>query len=179
MRIITALLLFITVNLSASDRYPAGNIDVLHYKFSIFLSDSSDLIRGEVLIRLVHTAAAGQLALDLTGRDDNGRGMVVRQVKADDKNAEWEHAGDRLLVLLRGEKAEGDTSLIYISYEGVPADGLIISNNRHGNRTFFADNWPDRARNWIPCIDHPSDKATVDFKVYAPARYKVVSNGFL
>ncbi len=179
MRIITALLLFITVNLSASDRYHAGNIDVLHYEFSISLSDSSDLIRGEALIRLVHTAAAGQVGLDLTGRDDDGRGMTVKQVNADDKNAEWEHTGDRLLVLLPGEKAEGDTSEIYISWYGVPADGLIISNNRHGNRTFFGDNWPDRARNWIPCIDHPSDKATVDFKVYAPARYKVVSNGFL
>lgn len=179
MRIITALLLFITVNLSASDGYPAGNIDVLHYEFSIFLSDSSDLISGEALIRLTHTAAAGQLALDLTGRDDDGGGMVVRQVNADDKNAEWEHTGDRLLIMLPEGKAEGDTSIIYISYYGVPADGLIISNNRHGDRTFFADNWPDRARNWIPCLDHPSDKATVDFKVYAPSRYKVVSNGFL
>lgn len=179
MRIITALLLFITVNLSASDRYPAGNIDVLHYEFSIFLSDSSDLIRGEALIRLIHTAAAGQVALDLTGRDGDGRGMVVKQVKADDKNAEWEHTGDRLLLMLPGEKEEGDTSIIYISYYGVPADGLIISNNRYGDRTFFADNWPDRARNWIPCLDHPSDKATVDFKVYAPAGYSVVSNGFL
>ncbi|MFP4487806.1 MAG: M1 family aminopeptidase, partial [Bacteroidales bacterium] len=179
MRIITALLLFITVNLSASDSYPAGNIDVLHYEFSIFLSDSSDLIRGEALIRLVHTAVAGQLALDLAGRGDDGRGMTVKQVRADDRMAEWEHNDNRLLVMLPAEKAEGDTSEIYISWRGVPADGLIISDNRYGNRTFFADNWPDRARNWIPCADHPSDKAAVDFKVYAPPRYRVVSNGFL
>ena len=62
---------------------------------------------------------------------------------------------------------------------GVPADGLIISNDKFGDRTFFADNWPDRARNWIPCVDHPYDKATVDFIVTAPDHYEVVGSGFL
>jgi aminopeptidase N len=179
MRIITLLLLFISANIFASDRYPVGNTDVVHYEFTIFLSDSSDLIRGEAVISVTHTAAAGQVVLDLTGSGDDGRGMVVKQVKAGDRIAEWEHTDDRLLVMLPEEKTEGDTSYLYISYQGVPADGLIISNNRYGARTFFADNWPDRARNWIPCVDHPSDKATVDFKVYAPLRYRVVSIGFL
>lgn len=181
MKIITTvlLLLFITANLTATDRYPAANMDVLHYEFSIYLSDSSDILRAEALITVIHTAEAGQLVMDLSGSRDDGRGMRVELVKADGRIAEWEHTDDRLLVLLPADKAEGDTSKIYISYQGVPGDGLIISNNRHGDRTFFADNWPDRARNWIPCVDHPSDKATVEFKVYAPARYSVVSNGSL
>jgi aminopeptidase N len=56
---------------------------------------------------------------------------------------------------------------------------LIISKNKYGNRTFFADNWPDRARNWIPCVDHPYDKATVDFIVTSPDHYEVVGSGYL
>jgi len=56
---------------------------------------------------------------------------------------------------------------------------LIISKNMFGDRTFFGDNWPDRAHKWLACIDHPSDKATVDFTVSVPDHYKVIANGNL
>ncbi|MBK8142123.1 MAG: hypothetical protein IPK57_14870 [Chitinophagaceae bacterium] len=65
------------------------------------------------------------------------------------------------------------------SYKGYPADGLIISKNQFGNRTFFADNWPNRAHNWFPCVDDPADKASVEFAITAPEKYKVVANGLL
>jgi aminopeptidase N len=42
---------------------------------------------------------------------------------------------------------------------------------------FFADNWPNRGHNWIPCHDDPADKATVEFVVTAPEHYQVVANG--
>ena len=35
------------------------------------------------------------------------------------------------------------------------------------------------ARQWLPVIDHPYDKATSEFLVTAPARYQVVANGLL
>ena len=46
-------------------------------------------------------------------------------------------------------------------------DGLIIDRNIYGERTFFGDNWPDRARHWLPVIDHPYDKATSEMVVTA------------
>jgi aminopeptidase N len=66
-----------------------------------------------------------------------------------------------------------------VTYKGIPADGLIISKNKFGKRTFFGDNWPDRARHWLPCVDDPGDKASVEFLVEAPASYQVVANGEL
>src|SRR5207247_9465540 len=36
-----------------------------------------------------------------------------------------------------------------------------------------------RAREWLPRIDHPYDKATSEFIVTAPAAYQVVANGLL
>ena len=56
---------------------------------------------------------------------------------------------------------------------------MIISGNKYGDRTFFGDNWPDRARHWLPCVDHPSDKASVDWIITAPVKYQVVGNGVL
>ncbi|MEO8621542.1 MAG: M1 family metallopeptidase, partial [bacterium] len=48
-----------------------------------------------------------------------------------------------------------------------------------GRWTWFGDNWPDRARQWLPTVDHPSDKATVSWKVVAPVTRTVVANGLL
>jgi aminopeptidase N len=64
-----------------------------------------------------------------------------------------------------------------VQYTGVPATGLIIGRNKHNDRTFFSDNWPNRTRHWLPTIDHPYDKATSEFIVTAPSHYQVVSNG--
>src|SRR5579859_645044 len=64
-----------------------------------------------------------------------------------------------------------------IRYHGTPQDGLIIGTNSHGRRVAFGDNWPERARYWIPTLDHPSDKAQVTFTVTAPRSWRVVANG--
>ena len=64
-----------------------------------------------------------------------------------------------------------------IEYTSVPLDGLIISTNKYGDRTFFGDNWPARGSNYIPCVDHVSEKATITWVVTHPAQYLVISNG--
>jgi aminopeptidase N len=66
-----------------------------------------------------------------------------------------------------------------LSYQGIPANGLIIGSNMYGDRTFFADNWPNRAHHWFACNDHVSDKAGFDVTVHAPEKYEVVANGVL
>ena len=82
-------------------------------------------------------------------------------------------------IILDSPASAGSTVELFMTYSGIPADGLIISKNKFGNRTFFADNWPDRARNYLPCVDNPADKATVDFIITSPRHYKVVASGYL
>lgn len=43
----------------------------------------------------------------------------------------------------------------------------------------FGDNWPNRGHHWLPLVDHPSDKAIVEFIVSAPDHYGVVAVGEL
>ena len=66
-----------------------------------------------------------------------------------------------------------------VRYRGIPASGLRIGKNKHGERTFFSLNWPNLARQWLPMIDHPYDKATSEFIITAPVKYQVVANGLL
>lgn len=64
-----------------------------------------------------------------------------------------------------------------IFFHGIPTDGLIIGKNKFKDRTFFGDNWPNRAHHWFVCNDHPSDKAKINFTVTAPNHYEVIANG--
>jgi aminopeptidase N len=73
----------------------------------------------------------------------------------------------------------GDSFSVAVRYGGEVKDGLIIRTDSAGRWTAFGDNWPNRARNWIPSIDHPSDKSTVTWTVRAPSDRRVVANGEL
>lgn len=162
------------------DGYRPG-IDVLRYAFGITLSDASDRIEGEARLDVRFTAdTVSVLVLDLVApAAPNGPGMIVSAVFEGERSVPFRHTGDRLIVPLAEPVAAGERRAFTVAYAGVPADGLIIAQNRHGQRTFFGDNWPNRARHWLPTVDHPSDKALVEWAVTAPAGYQVVANGRL
>ena len=153
-------------------------IDIQHYNFSISLSDTSDIIYCNARIDMIFKEPVDYFSLDLTGKDDQGKGMVVKRVTIDGKESKFRHQNDSLYIYWACSKANTPAT-VTVEYSGIPADGLIISKNIFGDRTFFGDNWPDRAHNWLVCIDHPSDKATVDFTVSAPDNYEVIANGNL
>ena len=162
--------------------FSQGKIDVLHYKFEIELNDQNDSIRGKALIRFIPLENAAAFSFDLVMANKNKKGMRVTARSLDNSNnsiIKVQLFGKKIFLHTRTLVQKGDTSDISISYTGIPADGLIISKNKYGNRTFFADNWPNRARNWIPCVDDPADKASVEFVVTAPNKYQVISNGIL
>ncbi len=91
--------------------------------------------------------------------------------------AGFTHKNDKITIIPGHTINKDEERTFDISYSGIPTDGLIISRNIYGSRTFFGDNWPNRAHNWIPCNDDPADKASVEFIVIAPSHYQVISNG--
>jgi aminopeptidase N len=159
---------------AAQDYNPA--IDIQHYTFSLRLNDENNLIRGEAAVTLRYLTSTSSFSLDLVKKGNTGKGMSVSRVTEKGHHLRFEQDKETLRIW-DSTSHKGDTHTYLISYEGIPADGLIISTNQFGHRTFFGDNWPNRAHNWLPCVDHPSDKATVDFIVTAPDHYQVVSNG--
>jgi aminopeptidase N len=163
-----------------------GNIDVQHYKFSFELNDNNDTIYGKAEIKIKFPGTLSTVPLDIVLQDNRGKGMVIDQVSVNGISQRGYTAEKEKIIIplisgisVPGENRTIDSATISISYHGIPADGLIISKNKFGHRTFFADNWPNRAHNWLPCKDDPSDKASVEFIVTAPSHYQVVSNGVL
>ena len=154
---------------STLDEYPRRiGIDVENYHFELTLSDADDRIDGRAVISIRFTQdGVTELPLDLISRRDDGQGMTVRSVSANGSQLEYEHEGDLLRIQL-AELGERAALLdVVVEYGGVPASGLRIGPNKYGERTFFSDNWPNRARNWLPTVDHPYDKATSEFLVTA------------
>jgi aminopeptidase N len=183
MRLLILLLVsvFGLVDVSA-DTYPKNlRVDVIHYRFALDLQDQDDRISGtaDVDLRFV---AGGETSLrfDLVNHDNlSGLGMTVSAVSAEGASLAFAHRDNALTIALPRRFDKYQRLRVRIAYAGVPGSGLKIANNRHGDRTFFSDNWPDKARNWLPTVDHPYDKATSEMVVTAPAHYQVVSNGLL
>lgn len=169
--------LFINCSLQAQQPFTPAHPDVQHYEFQIAVSDSSDRIEGTATIQCLIVTPGNQLTFDLTGPRRNGHGMLVKSVNGGSEPLEFKQENDRLSIYFKKPLRKEEKTSIRIAYEGIPDDGLIIARNKFGDRGFFADNWPNRAHNWIPCIDHPADKAMVDFIIKAPSHYQVVANG--
>ncbi len=167
-RLRCVLPLLLTAAVALADTYPRQpGIDVEHYTFRLVLSDLTDEIRGEATIRVRFVAPhLTEFALDLVG------------MNVDSVSAPYRHEAGRLVIAVAGAAA-GERRQFTVTYHGKPGAGLRIGPNKYKDRTFFGESWPHLARHWLPVVDHPYDKATGEFLVTAPERYRVVSNGLL
>jgi aminopeptidase N len=170
----------IAIPLVTADTYPRQpGVDALHYVFRLTLGDDADEIVGEATVDLRFLKEGlTEFALDLASAAD-GKGMTVSDVTSNGSAIRFSHQADRLVIPLAPPPGAGEQRQFTVRYRGVPASGLRIGKNKYGDRTFFSLNWPNLARQWLPMIDHPYDKATSEFIVTAPARYQVVANGSL
>ena len=161
------------------DPYPKNpNIDIINYSFELQFNDTNDIIQGNANINLHIKPTEENVRLDLTSKNQEGRGMEVHSVLFNGKEIPYSHINNVLNISVKNISFS-ISDIISIKYSGVPITGLIIGDNMHGDRTFFSDNWPNKARNWLPLVDHPYDKATSDFIIFAPNHYQVISNGLL
>lgn len=166
---------------TSADTYPKNpKIDALNYAFRIELSDATDEITVELSVDVRFVAeGVTSLRLDLMNTNPalGGKGMTVTSVTRDGQKVEYTHANNALVIGLSPVPTVNERRRYVVIYKGIPASGLKIAKNKYGDRTFFSDNWPDKARHWLAVIDHPSDKASSEFIVEAPVHYQVVSNG--
>ncbi|HEX7937662.1 MAG TPA: hypothetical protein VF483_01650, partial [Gemmatimonadaceae bacterium] len=131
-------------------------IDVLDYNITLDIPDTGAVIQGDVVVTFKRTAKIDTLVLDL-------KLLKVAKVTVDDKQVTFGRTDSTILIPLpRGEES---STKVRVTYAGAVADGLIARRDSAGRWTYFGDNWPNRARYWIPSVDHPSDKATVSWNV--------------
>ena len=173
--LLSAILLLSTLTLQAQAERHERLIDAwlpLHYDVALTFNDQLTEItsaRTEIKIAVLKEPLP---VLDLDFGD-----MAVDSVMVGGASARLEQRNERLNVSLPEMPKKGATLSVAIAYHGKPKDGLILMNDKDGKPSATGDNWPNRVHHWIPCLDHPSAKATVRFTVTAPARDIVVANG--
>ena len=145
-------------------------LDVVDYAITLDLPDRGASIEGRAVLTVRRWSPVDTAVLDLVA-------LRVDSVLVDEKPVAFSRTDS--LVRVPVGRVVGDSFAITVRYGGQPKDGLIIRTDSAGRWTAFGDNWPNRARNWIPSIDHPSDKATVTWTVRAPSERRVVANGEL
>jgi aminopeptidase N len=144
--------------------------DVVDYALTIDLPDTGATIRANALLSVTRTGKSDTLVLDLLD-------LVVDRVSVDGRAVRFTRLPATIAIPL--SRKRGAQYKVSIDYGGAVSDGLIVRTDSAGRWTYFGDNWPNRARHWIPSIDHPSDKATVTWRLRAPAGRTVVANGKL
>lgn len=153
----------------SSPPYRPG-VDVQDYDLHLELPESGRTIVGRAVLTVRRTARLDTLVLDLIG-------MQVRAVTVDREPVVFSR--DVATVGVPLPRGRAGTFRVEVDYSGAPDDGLIITTDSAGRWNGFGDNWPNRARHWIPSVDHPSDKATVSWDVVAPSSRTVIANGAL
>jgi aminopeptidase N len=144
----------------------------LHYDISLSFNDQLSEITS------ARTEITAQVLKDNVSAIDLDFGSLpIEAVKLGAQPARFERGPDVLKVFLGRTARIGEKFSILVSYHGRPTDGLIFDTDRDGNPSVTGDNWPNRVHHWIPCLDHPSAKATVTFVINAPSRDVVVANG--
>ena len=136
-----------------------GSSDVLNYSVTLEPDIAAKSVKGSVLIRVSTTSKTvefdcGELTID-----------AVREARAP---LQFSVTNRRLSVSLPAGKRVRE---IEIDFHGTPKRGIRFFPDRQQVYTIFSTS------QWMVCVDDPSDKATLTFKLILPASLTAVANG--
>ncbi len=149
-----------------------AGLEVVHYEFRV---DFPARAWPDTIRFVATTTAARRDAMSLSL--DLAAAMHVDSARVNGAPVAFTRPGDSVRVAL--PNGSNDTVRVAVFYHGLPSDGLIVRRDTLLGWTAFGDNFPDRARQWLATVDHPSDKALVDWIVRAPRTHRVIANGEL
>ncbi len=109
---------------------------------------------------------------DVEVRDADGRALTAR------------YDGWRVTVQWTEPFAAGEQRRVAVKYRVTrPISGLFFSQptEAYPGQPWFAatDHETERARYWLPCIDFPSVRTTLEFRLTAESRFTILANGDL
>jgi aminopeptidase N len=150
---------------SASAAETEQEIDVLHYAVDLSPDLESRRVSGHVTITLRNlNRSTSELRFDAGDLEvsevlDNGLSLTYAKV-------------DRSLrIHLRQPLGSGQIRSISITYHGSPRRGLEFHPKRGEMYTAFSTS------HWMPCVDAPSERATLELSVRLPSGMKAVGTG--
>ncbi len=148
--------------------------DALHYRLDVKIGRQLRFVEGTVTTTLaVRDAGLAMIDFDAIGMTFSG----VR-VNGNPRTT-WTYAGGKLNVpICEGADCPahnpGDQLTVAVDYSCFPTTGFY-----HYVRNDYTLVEPNDSKNWWPCYDQPSDKATLDVYATVPDTNSCWSNGLL
>ena len=168
MRILTATLGSTLLGLAlvgpAAAIPPSRPYAVEHYDVHLTPDLAAKRMSGEVSIKLTSRIERLDVA-----ELDVGADMQIASVKEGQAPLYFEHKENTLMVVLPSPLYKNDHKTISIRYTAVPAKGLVFFPDQIYTSFFTSD--------WMPCDEHPEDRATLSLMIDVPPQFKVAASG--
>jgi aminopeptidase N len=153
-------------------------VDVLHYDLALDWDQANRHLQGTVTLMIRPTEDRPEFTLDAA------ESLHVQAVTANGSAAEFSHEPPELRITPAGGLVTGQDIEVAVTYDTQPpleseAIGLVSGGWYVNDTGSYVINEPDLARWWMPCDDHPSDKATWGFSINVPDGMIAVANGEL
>jgi aminopeptidase N len=173
--------------ISLPTKYINQDFDVLSYDATInFIDIPNKLVQGVNIItfRWVNRTDSSKFYFHL-------RGLKIDSIFYNNNKTNWKEVGDTTSASYHFEiippvNEQSDTAKITIVYSGQMTNegGKQPWGGVHYQDTLlfalgvgFLNNYVSTTQHWLPCYDHPSDKALFKCNFIVPSDYYVVSNG--
>jgi len=119
---------------------------------------------------------AGEATIKLTSRTDrldaielDAGDMQIASVKEGQAALYFERKEKILIVAMNSPVYKNDHRSITIRYTALPAKGLVFFPDQIYTSFFTSD--------WMPCDEHPEDRATLALTIDVPPQFKVAASG--
>ncbi len=165
------------------------DFDVLHYKIQLTFEEKTRSFSGRTAVTLRSLRDGfDEVRLDAASF------VVTGVTDTEDHALPFSHENESLQIRMRSPRAYNDTLTVLISYEahnyavdppsyGMPASyalGLDFKPATDTNPQLINTlSFPEGARHWFPCFDHPGDRATQETIITVQQEYQAISNGKL
>lgn len=159
---------------------PRESYDAIHYDLKLTLDPAFERIAGELTMRLEASDPISTVVLDL------GETLAVDSAACNGVTCSFDRvSSDQVEITLPTAIAAGESETLLVRYEGTPGPAFFGGFEFFTNHGQEPDDFPivsslsqpDRARNWWPCKDLMTDKATVSLTLTAPTGFVIAGNG--
>src|ERR1043165_341512 len=140
----------------------AGAQDVLHYAATLEPDIAAKSVKGSVRIRF---------STDAQQAEFNCGDLTIDAVRLKNVPLKFSVHNHRLAVSLPSRTTHPQE--LDIDFHGTPKYGMRFLPDRQQVYTIFSTS------QWMVCVDDPSDKATLTFKLILPANLTPIANGQL
>lgn len=165
---------------SLPEHYPPDlELEPTHLFIDLYISIPARSVGGRVTTTVAaRHAGPHTLTLDAVDFED----VSVQDIG--DHELHWQYDGRKLVITWEVPFAAQESRRVEVAYRVVaPTAGLYfaVPDEAYPDQPYYviSDHETERARHWLPCIDLPNVRTSLDLRLRADARFTILANGYL